>query len=237
MSKLNWEQIWTKKALDHSEGDLTLAEIMRVNGYDVGYAKTDTDAMYEYVDGLIKHLELADGGHLLEVGCGAGAISMPMLERGHKLTGIDLSPDLIKIARQAMPGAEFHVSGAAEYTLEKRDFDAALSQGVFQFFPSQEYGAESVKNMLNHVRSGAVVGVTDLLDKALEETLMEERIRILGEEEYKKKYADTGLQHQFYDRATFEEAADGLCSECWFTDQFLNNPTAKYKFNFFARKA
>lgn len=236
MNTSNWEEIWTKKARDHAKGDVTLAEIMRVNGYDVGYAETDTSSMYEYVDGLLEQLELPEGSHLLEVGCGAGAVSIPVLERKRNVTGIDLSPDLIEIARQAMPQANFHVSGAAEFDLEKRDYDAALSQGVFQFFPSQEYGAKSVINMLSHVRSGALIAVTDLLDKANEETLMAERVKILGEKEFKEKYVDTGLTHQFYDRTILESAVSGLCSEFWFTDQFLNNPTAKYKFNFFARK-
>lgn len=235
MNKLTWVEIWEKKAGNHSAGDLSLSEIMRVNGYDVGYAATSETQMQAYVDGLIESLEIRAGDTLFEVGCGAGAVSIPMAERAIRVVGLDLSPSLIEIARVALPDHEFHVGDGAKFTHPRTDFDAALSQGVFQFFPSQDHGIETVRNMVAHTRKGGIVAVTDLLDVDSKEMLIKERIRIIGRERYERDYVGVGLEHQFYERAALECAVDGLCSECWFADQFLDNPTANYKFNFFAR--
>jgi len=233
---MDWNEIWKKKAGEHNSGDMSLEEILRVNGYDVKYAETNTETIRNYVRGLIDKLKLAKGDYLLEVGSGAGAIAMPMIENGIRVTGLDRCSELIDIANAAMPDDEFLVADALDYNLPKKDFDAALSQGVFQFFDSSEYGIATFLNMLDHVRPGGVVAVTDLLDKANEKTLMEERIKMLGEEEYQKKYVDTGLTHQFYHRDSFAKAAEGKCSKFWIEDQFLDNATAGYKYNIFAIK-
>jgi cyclopropane fatty-acyl-phospholipid synthase-like methyltransferase len=231
---MDWSEIWQKKANEHNQGDVSLEEILRVNGYDVKYAETNTNTIREYVAQLAKKLELTKGNSLLEVGSGAGAISIPMAELGIKVTGFDPCEDLIHIAAKALPTGNFFVDEAATFDHKKKDFDAVLSQGVFQFFPSEEYGAKSFQNMLAHARKGGIVGITDLLNKDNEQALMDERIRLLGEEEFKRKYVDTGLQHQFYHQDTFIQAAQGLCSKVWIEDQFLENATGDYKYNVFA---
>lgn len=37
---------------------------------------------------------------VLEVGCGAGAFSRALANRSHQVTGIDLSPEMIRVARE-----------------------------------------------------------------------------------------------------------------------------------------
>lgn len=44
--------------------------------------------------------EIADGGRVLDVGCGAGRHSIVLAERGHVVTGVDLSPRILRIARE-----------------------------------------------------------------------------------------------------------------------------------------
>ncbi len=233
---MDWDQIWQKKANEHVKGDYSLEEILRVNGYDVAYAATGVDTIFAYTEQLIKILNLSSNQSLLEVGCGAGAIAMPMIKSGIKVTGIDRNADLIDIAVNAMPDGEFHVGDAADFDLPNKSFDAALSQGVFQFFPSQQYGIDSISNMISHVKEGAVVAVTDLLDEENKGALMEERIRLLGEEEFQKKYVDTGLDHQFYDRNVLSDGLSDQCSELRFESQVLDNATASYKFNLIIKK-
>jgi len=233
MGQAGWDEIWKKKAGEIT-ADLSLEAILKVNGYDVKYAETGAETIRKYVRGLIKKLNLNRGGHLLEVGCGAGAIAMPMIDEGIRVTGIDRSAELIEIAVRAMPNGTFLVASAADFDLPKKDFDAVLSQGVFQFFESQDYGIESIRNMLAHARPGRVVAVTDLLDEANRESLMKERVRLIGAKDFKERYVDLGLMHQFYDRAALERGVKDHCSKVWFEDQFLENATAGYKFNFFA---
>lgn len=50
----------------------------------------------------------APSRRVLDLGCGAGPLSRRLSERGFATWGLDLSPALIALARERLPGAEFH---------------------------------------------------------------------------------------------------------------------------------
>jgi SAM-dependent methyltransferase len=60
----------------------------------------------------------ADADRLLDVGCGTGKSFIPMLERGWRVTGCDLSPRMLERAqRKVGPEVELHVADVRELPL------------------------------------------------------------------------------------------------------------------------
>ncbi|MEV6316084.1 class I SAM-dependent methyltransferase [Streptomyces sp. NPDC051776] len=58
---------------------------------------------------------LPAGSRVLDVGCGTGLPTAAQLtEAGHRVMGIDLSPTMVKLARDNVPGAEFRVADVAD---------------------------------------------------------------------------------------------------------------------------
>ena len=55
-----------------------------------------------------------DGKDVLDVGCAGGHLARQLTERGARVTGIDLSPTLIGLARKRCPQAEFHRADLAK---------------------------------------------------------------------------------------------------------------------------
>lgn len=60
-----------------------------------------------YVDGFdadfALYLPMTEPGHqVLEVGCGTGRILKPLLERGCRVTGVDISPDMLALAHSKL---------------------------------------------------------------------------------------------------------------------------------------
>jgi SAM-dependent methyltransferase len=55
----------------------------------------------DFVDDLDLILDLASeaGDPILELGCGTGRVMRPLVDEGHSVTGIDISPQLLSIAR------------------------------------------------------------------------------------------------------------------------------------------
>jgi SAM-dependent methyltransferase len=47
------------------------------------------------------------GARILDLGCGAGALAAPLTQAGAQVWGLDLSADLLAIARRRVPGADF----------------------------------------------------------------------------------------------------------------------------------
>lgn len=46
-------------------------------------------------------------GRVLDLGCGTGRLAKPMIARGHRYVGVDLSDEMLATARAANPEAEF----------------------------------------------------------------------------------------------------------------------------------
>jgi len=65
---------------------------------------------------------------VLDVACGPGNFSRHLLNRnpGLRITGIDLAPDMIKLARQNIPEGEFRILDSRAIGTLERKFDVIL---------------------------------------------------------------------------------------------------------------
>ena len=69
-----------------------------------------------------------------DVGCGTGSLSLLMAEAGHEVTGLDISPAMVKLAREKVTEAgyvaEFSVGDASDPPWAHRSFDVVLTRHV-----------------------------------------------------------------------------------------------------------
>lgn len=91
-----------------------------------------------------KYLEehLPPCGRILEVGAATGRYTVPLAEKGHALTALDLSPDLLELNRQ-------HLEAAA--LLEQVQLAQADARDLSAFH-SQDYDAVLLMGPLYHLR-------------------------------------------------------------------------------------
>jgi len=47
--------------------------------------------------------------HVTDLGCGSGILAAALTDAGYSVTGVDLAPDMVDIARTTAPGATFYV--------------------------------------------------------------------------------------------------------------------------------
>ena len=62
--------------------------------------RPDFDAYWKYSTKFFELLP-APGRRTLEVGCGEGRVSRDLVKRGHRVTGVDMSQKLIRLANDA----------------------------------------------------------------------------------------------------------------------------------------
>ena len=65
-------------------------------------------------------------GRILDVCCGTGYLAGLLVDRGYRLSGVDVSGPMIAYAREHVPSADFHVADVAAFRSEQQ-FDAAVS--------------------------------------------------------------------------------------------------------------
>jgi SAM-dependent methyltransferase len=76
-------------------------------------------------------------GDILDLGCGTGSLSLLASEQGHRVTGVDLSPAMVTLARQKLAGrdAAFLIGDAAAPPVGEQRFDAVLVRHVLWALP------------------------------------------------------------------------------------------------------
>jgi len=76
---------------------------------------------------------------VLDIGCGAGRTTIGLAGRGYQVVGIDLSPNLLALARQRFEALPFHRGDAVSLPYGSSSFDAALFSynGIDCIYPVQ----------------------------------------------------------------------------------------------------
>lgn len=135
---------------------------------------------------IVERLNLPLRAQVLDVGCGPGWMSEYLARCGYWVTGIDVSPDMVRIARERVdaiegpvgegiePQAEFHAMHVREMPWRSR-FDAAILYDTMHHFDDE-------LETLQIIRSTLVPGGLLYLDEGVrpepgsegEQTLVEE---------------------------------------------------------------
>ena len=83
---------------------------------------------------------LPDGARVLELGCGGGSTETIELARRFHVTGVDVSTEQIRRARERVPGADFVHTDFLELELPDASFDAACSFYALNHVPREHLG-------------------------------------------------------------------------------------------------
>ena len=107
--------------------------------------------------------EFARSRRLLEVGVGTGLLATPLIERGFRVDGIDLSqPMMMRLREKVRPPARLGLAAADATRLPFRDdsFDGAFIRHVLHLIPDWRRALEEVTRV---VRPGGkfLVSITD----------------------------------------------------------------------------
>lgn len=123
------------------------------------------------VDFIIRELSLSAGSKLLDIGCGTGRHSVELARRGFVMTGVDLSEQMLDIARakahKAQANIEFICANAVDFRREGA-FDACicLCEGALSLFGSSDdpYNRDLAifRNMHASLRPGGKLLITAL---------------------------------------------------------------------------
>lgn len=118
----------------------------------------DHRAEAEQVTARVRH-HRPDAGRLLDVACGTGLHLAAFAELGFDVTGVELSPAMLKAARQQVPNIELHEGNMRTFELPAR-FDAVvcLFSAIGYMTTTTDLG-QAVATMAAHLTPGGVLVV------------------------------------------------------------------------------
>jgi SAM-dependent methyltransferase len=117
-----------------------------------------------YHNFLLRHLP-TNCHNVLEIGCGKGGFARRLAERSEHVLALDLSPEMIRIARERsaqFPNIEFELADVLERPLPIASFDCIVSIATLHHLPF----AEMLLKMKDALKPGGVLLVLDLFEPA-----------------------------------------------------------------------
>src|SRR6186997_2346938 len=107
---------------------------------------------------LVKHARIRSGQRVLDVGCGTGVVAITAARLGAKVTGLDLTPELLAEAREnsriAMVDIDWHEGDVENLPFEPNTFDVVMSQFGHMFAPRPDV---AVSQMLRVLKPGGTI--------------------------------------------------------------------------------
>ena len=98
-------------------------------------------------------------GNVLDVACGTGDMAVSLVERGCTVTGIDLSEEMLAIARQKAPMVTFMIADAEHLPFPDASFDAVTCAFGVRNFVHLEQG---LNEMLRVLKPGGQLVILEL---------------------------------------------------------------------------
>jgi SAM-dependent methyltransferase len=112
------------------------------------YAKSFAVATAEFVPPLLDALSARAGMTILDVACGPGVASAQAARRGAKTAGVDFSPEMIRLAREANPDLEFHICDVEQLPFDNAVFDAAVVNFGLHHFERPQKALAEIRRVL-----------------------------------------------------------------------------------------
>jgi SAM-dependent methyltransferase len=152
---------------------------------------------------------VAPGDHVLDVGCGTGALSRAVSGRvgpQGSVSGLDISEEMLDVARTTSERIRWRLGRAEALPFDDGSFDHVLSQFAAMFFTDR---VQALREMARVVRPGGrvLVAVCDAVDASAGYSVLTELIhRLFGPDVAQAFRAPFALGDRAVLRALAEEA-------------------------------
>jgi ubiquinone/menaquinone biosynthesis C-methylase UbiE len=121
----------------------------------------DEEAQVSYSSYLLRHVPV-DCNRVLEIGCGFGAFTRLLAGRARHVTAIDLSPQMIEVARErskSYSNLEFMLGDFLQLQLPPESYDSIVTIATLHHLPH----SQALRKMKSLLRPGGVLILHDLL--------------------------------------------------------------------------
>ncbi len=140
--------------------------------------------------------QLSAGSRILDIGCGVGRWSFQLANRGMNVIGVDISSEMIKVAKERarkkkIDNVGFLVSKAHEINFPASSFDGVLAITVLQHILDEKQRYAAVDKMVKATKKG---GKFFILEKVVQEKFREFHVKPLTEKEWIKIFESRGAR-------------------------------------------
>jgi SAM-dependent methyltransferase len=162
------------------------------------------------------------GTRVLDVGCGTGLVLVLAAQRGGVVAGVDVTPELLAVARERLPDADLREADMERLPFADEAFDAVLGVNAFQFAGDP---VRALREAVRVVRPGGLVAASLFAaPERSQSTVVHEAMSALVAPEHEADHAPYALSAPGNLEAALRDAgaelvADGEVTCIWRYDE------------------
>lgn len=104
---------------------------------------------------ILDNAQVKENTRVLDVACGTGVLFPDYIKRGAVVTGVDISPEMVKIAKKNFPEIEVLCEDAENLDFTEK-FDVVMVYNAFPHFP---YPKRLIEKLSTFLRDGGILSV------------------------------------------------------------------------------
>ena len=120
----------------------------------------------EVISLILENGGIREGKKVLDVACGTGVLFPDYISRGARVTGVDISTEMVRIAKEKYPSLKVICADAESFCFDE-SFDAIM---IYNSFPHFVNPTALFENLIKHLESGGRLTVAHgMSEKALQQ--------------------------------------------------------------------
>jgi len=127
-----------------------------VKYYDKIYSFKDYEQEASKITQIIDQRSQLDGGRLLDVACGTGK-HIEYLKDQFDVEGLDISPEMLEIARVRNPNVTFHHADMTDFDLGKKFDVVTCLFSAIGYAKTLELAGSAIASMARHLVTGGLL--------------------------------------------------------------------------------
>ncbi len=108
--------------------------------------------VHQYGESVLELIKSNPGALAVDIGCGNGALSCKLAERGYRVIGIDASEEMLKTAEALHPELNFQQGDACSVQLKEKA-DIIFSNAVFHWIDAEKQ-QQMLQNLADQLKEG-----------------------------------------------------------------------------------
>ncbi len=108
------------------------------NDWDAETYARDFSFVPSYGKDVMRLIDWQDDLRILDLGCGTGALTAELAERGARVVGMDASPEMLSVARRTHPDLCFLQGDATSFSLDE-PVDVVFSNAVLHWIDREKH--------------------------------------------------------------------------------------------------
>ena len=174
--------------------------------YHILYKHRDYDEARNFIDNIVKYLDLKKGSKILDLACGIGRHSIYLDKIGFKVVGTDNSPNNIKKAKvnqnQSLSFIQMEMIDNTNYK-----YDCIFNLFTSFGYVNHDYNLKTIKNIERQLKDNGTVVVDFMNTLFVKNNLVIEETKVIDNLSFKIKRRSDGKhiykEIKFYDKKDY----------------------------------